>query len=256
MPPSATKTGIQAADILSHYAFGSIRLISKLGSFSPEYVFNKIRGQEDQLERELGVLWQETRIRSEPDPSDDDWDLSEQAYDYERFYWVGERWGYMKLRRYPVRSIQRMAFSFPNPDMTVFNVPLSWIRLDGDFGTIRVVPDRDAVLALFSGFMLSLFSGGRAIPASISVDYTAGFRAGTGSAEDSLYEHHADLLEHLKQSVVADILMDAFMPGSLSVSSDGQSQSMSLDVKNFLESHQRQRARLRDRLKGVMMTVV
>lgn len=251
-----TKTGISADDIRVNYTFGSLKFLAKINNLTDEYLRNKIRGQEDELERQLGILWEEKRIRSEPPVGDTDYDLIEAAYDYERDWFADERFGYLKLRRYPIRSIQRVVFTFPNPDTSVFAVPADWVRLDPDFGTIRLIPASNAIYGHFSAFMLSVFSGGRGVPASIIVDYTAGFRSGNKTVANTLTDDYADLLEHLKQSVIADILMDAFVPGSISVSSDGQSQSMSLEIQKFLDGHKEKREKFKHKIKGVILTVV
>lgn len=256
MAGQQTKSGVSATDILTNYTFGTLKTIAKINNLSGDYVFNKLRGQEDEIERELGILWQAQRIRSEPPVGATDFDLIEPAYDYETNFFYDNRWGFLKLRRYPVRSVERMVFTFPNPDSAVFTVPPDWMRIDHEFGSIRLVPTSAAIYGHFSAFMLSLFSGGRSVPASIVVDYTAGFRSGTLTVPETLSTNYADLLEHLKQSVIADILMDAFVPGSLSISADGESQSMTLDIQRFIEGHKEKRRMFKNKIKGVILTVV
>ena len=83
------------------------------------------------------------------------------AYDYYSNFFDGNRWGWIRLRRYPIQSVQSVVFAYPNIDNTVFTVPPSWIRVDEPFGLVRLVPDRVAVYASFSAYILSVFSGGR-----------------------------------------------------------------------------------------------
>ncbi len=256
MPATLSKTGLTAAEIREDYLFGTILSVVKKSALSDRYLCNKIRGQEDALERELGILWQATRIRSEPDPGDTDFDLIEPAYDYTSDFFVGESWGSLKLRRAPVRSVQRLVFAYPNIDAKTFTVPSKWIRLDRDYGFIRLVPDGLAVMTSFSGYILSVLSGGRGIPQTINVDYTAGFGAGNLDVATTLTSHYMDYLEHLKFSVVADIIRDSMLPQSGSINADGLSRSISLDFKNVLEQQKEQRKMLKDRIKGPAFTVV
>lgn len=252
----ATKTGITPAEIQADYLHGLVRHLTKTASFSESYLWRKIRSQEDEMERDLGILWRETRIRSEPDPADTDFDLIEPGYDYSHMYFAGERWGYLKLRRAPVRSVQRVLFVYPNADDRVFDVPTKWIRLDQQWGVIRLVPDGASILANFSAFMLQVFSGGRAIPQAIFVDYTAGFISGVKSVADSLDESYVDLLEHLKYSVMVDVLRDLVLPDSQSISTDGQTQSFSVQRDKLIEEQHARRQAMKQKIKGVMMVVV
>ena len=251
-----TKTGVTAGNIRADYWFGTVRSLIPLQDISDDYLTNKIRGQEDGMERELGLLWQEKRVRSEPKDAETDWDIFEQAYDYEADFFVGERWGFLKLRRYPVKSIQRVVFAYPNIDQKTFKVPTSWIRLEREYGYLRLVPDGLAIMTSFSGYVLSVLSGGRGIPATILVDYTAGFQTGTLDVKATLSADHNDLIEHLKYSVIADVLKDGFLPGSSSIAADGLSRSVSLELKGVYEEQHRQRQVFKDKYKGVIMTIV
>lgn len=251
-----TKTGITPAEIRQDYWFGTLSAFVKSDKLTESYLWRKIRAQEDEIERDLGILWKETRIRSEPDANDTDFDLIEPAYDYDSLFFSDDRWGYIQLRRTPVRSVQRMAFAYPNPDRATFNVPLTWIRLDQQFGFIRIVPDGASILANFTGYMFQVFSGGRGIPQSILIDYTAGFSSGVKSAADSLNDSYADLLEHLKSSVVADILRDAVLPSSFSINTDGESQTLSVQRKDILDEQHARRLAFKQKIKGIQMVVL
>lgn len=251
-----TKTGVTPAEIRQDYLIGTIETFIKRGRLTEDFLWRKIRAQEDEIERDLGILWKETRIRSEPDPNDTDFDLIEPAYDYDSMFFSEDRWGYIQLRRAPVRSVQRVVLAYPNPDRAVFTLPISWVRLDQQFGFIRIVPDGASILANFTGYMFQVFSGGRGIPQSIQVDYTAGFSSGVKSVADSLSDSYADLLEHLKASVIADILRDTVMPNSFTVSTDGESQSISLQRKDILDEQHARRMAFKQKIKGIQMVVL
>lgn len=245
----ATKSGITPAHLRADYLLGMVSHLKQVSALSDTFLENKIREAEDDLERDLNLYLATKIIRSEPKPGDTGYDLAEPAYDYETEFFAGERWGWVRLRRYPIQSVQRMVFAFPSLDSTVFTVPSSWIKVDDAFGLVRLVPTQAAVWASFTGYLFSLLAGGHSLPQSLFVDYTAGFKSG------ELASNHQDILEHLKQGAVLGLLEAAFTPGSLSTSADGISQSVSFEVKTYREGWQAKRAQLRNKLKGIRLTV-
>lgn len=249
MPEPTTKSGITAAD-LRGYLFGIVCHLKKAESFSDSYLEDKVRQAEDQLARDLGILFQKTVIKCEPQ-SGDAFDLEEPAYDYDSDFFLGERWGWLRVRRYPVRSVERMVFAFPNIESKVFTVPASWIRLDKLFGVIRLVPAQAAIYAPMTAYLLSLMGGGRDVPQAIFVDYTAGF---DGPNEIKL--HDQDILELIKRLAVLEIAADGLLPSSFASSGDGISQSFSWDLKTYREDTRKKESHLRDRIKGVRLAVV
>ncbi|MDO8357312.1 MAG: hypothetical protein Q7U76_13055 [Nitrospirota bacterium] len=251
-----TKTGILPNDIRSDYLFGLIQSIRPNSDFSEVYLLNKLRQAEDAIERDLGILLQTQVIVSEGVPGlaegvvGANCDIAEPAYDYSSDFYDGERWGSIRLRRYPVQSVQSVVFAYPNINSVVFTVPSSWIRLDGPFGLIRLVPDRVAIYASFTSYLLSLFAGGRGVPQSLFVNYTAGFGGGT-----KMIVNDTDLLEHVKRTVVVEIARDAMLPNSLSNSADGISQSISASLKDYRDEIKEDRKVFREKIKGVRMVV-
>ena len=252
-----SKSGITPNDIRSDYLFGLIQSVRPNGDFSDTYLMNKIRQSEDGTERDLGILLQTQVIRSEGVPGlgqnvpGSNCDISEPAYDYYSNFFDGDRWGWIRLRRYPIQSVQSVVFAYPNIDNTVFTVPPSWIRVDEPFGLVRLVPDRVAVYASFSAYILSVFSGGRGIPQALFVNYTTGFGGSAG-----MMVNNVDLLEHLKRVVLVEIARDAMLPNSFSNSADGISQNFSATLKDYREEITHDRKSLRDKIKGIRMTVV
>lgn len=249
--PFTSKSGIVVADIKNDYLFGLVSHLKQVTSFSDAYIENKIRGAEDDFERDLNILLNTKIIKCEPAPGDTAFDIKEPAYDYESDFFAGERWGWLRLRRYPVQSIQSVVLAYPSLDHTVFTVPASWVKLDGPFGLIRLVPDQAAIYASFTGFIFSLIAGGRALPQSLFVNYTAGFK---DAAE--LKANNQDILEHLKKVMVLDIATDAMTPGSFSTSTDGITQSVSVAVKDYRAEVEAKRRQLRDKIKGVRLAVL
>ena len=68
--------------------------------------------------------------------------------------------------------------------------------------------------------------------------------------------NNVDLLEHLKRVVLVEIARDAMLPNSFSNSADGISQNFSATLKDYREEITHDRKSLRDKIKGIRMTVV
>lgn len=256
MPLPSTKTGIVAADIRTDYLFGLIQSVRPNGDFSDTFLLNKIRQAEDSIERDLGVLLRTQVIVSEgkiglsSSVPGANCDIAEAAYDYSSDFFDGDRWGSIRLRHYPIQSVQSVVFAYPNIDNIVFTVPASWIRVDKPFGLVRLVPDKIAIYASFTAYMLSIFAGGRGIPQALYVNYTAGYGGGAGLADNDM-----DILEHVKRTVVVEMVRDGLLPGSFSNSADGISQSFSAALKDYREEIANDRKLFRDKIKGVRMVI-
>ena len=259
-----TKSGIEVEDFRKDDLFGLPSTLRKNADWSSTFLYNKIRAAEDELERTLGIYYKPQRIVCEPENRSvnpplikgTDYDVAEPAYDYSSDFYVGENWGGIRLRHYPIHTTPKptVTFAYPNIDHKIFTVPPEWIRLKGAYGQIRLVPASVTVYASFTAYILSVFSGGRGIPQSVFVDYTAGFD-GVNEKGD-LAGDFMDLLELTKQLAVLNILDAAFLPSSTSNSADGLSQSNSYAVKDFRTSYDKKLRQLRDRIKGVRLAVV
>jgi len=95
------------------------------------------------------------------------------------------------------------------------------------YGHVQVVPMSPAAAAL-SPFMLQLISSGRVIPNMIQLDYVAGLT--------DVINKYPDLVDAVKKTAVLRILEDSFLPQSGSISGDGLSQSMSMDMGKYEDS--------------------
>lgn len=259
MPTKETKSGIQIEDFRKDYLFGLPSTLRKSTDWSEDYLFNKIRAAENELERTLGIFYTPKRIVTEPKPilvKGKDYDIAESAYDYSSDFYVGDNWGGIRTRHYPVHvdPLPTVTFAYPNVDHRIFTVPSDWIRLRDDYGMIRLVPNSSSIVASFSAFILSVFSGGRSVPASIFLTYTAGFD-GVDEKED-LQDQYQDLLELTKELAVLNIIDNAFMPSSKSNSTDGISQSVSFQVKDYRTSYDKKFKNFMDKVKGIRLGII
>lgn len=149
----------------------------------------------------------------------------EAAYDYGPEMWQGERWGYIKTQSVPVIAVEGIRFVYPAPTQQFFAVPQDWVRVDRKFGHIRLVPATTAFTAPLNAFLMQAMGGGMTIPFMVQVRYTAGLT--------DVATKWPDLVDVIKRKAVLKLVMDSYLPQSGSVSADGLSQSMSMDLTKY-----------------------
>jgi hypothetical protein len=198
---------------------------------SDEYIWEKIRAAESELSHKLRVFLVPTHIFPDQPTQDQidalngqDW-VIESSPDYEAAMFAGDRWGYIVTREKPVISVTLMRWVYPTQNNGYFDIPVEWLSIDKKYGHIRVVPTSNAVLTSMAGFIMMNIAGGRDIPSMIRLEYTAGL---TNVSED-----WPEILDLIKKMAVLKIINDAFLPQSGSISADGLSESISLDIDKY-----------------------
>lgn len=204
-------------------------------SMSDSYLWDKLIAAEQDTQRDLGVFFQPTKIIPDDAPQDEIDALNaagipfaqEAAYDYEASFFRGDRWGYMVTKQKPIVSVDSVRFVYPSSFNQVFDLPKDWVRLDKHFGHIRIVPTSTGFAAPLAAYILQVLGGGHTVPFMIQIRYTAGL--------ENVSTNWLDLVDVIKKRAVLGIVADAFMPQSGSISADGLSQSMSVDVSKYYE---------------------
>lgn len=205
-------------------------------TLSDSYIYNKILVAEKELSRLLRVDFVPTVIvpweasQEELDALEEagaPW-KQEAAYDYGPEMWQGDRWGMMKTRSKPIISVQSMKFVYPAPGTSVFEVPADWLRMDRKSGQINLLPTSTAYLAPLNSFIMSSMTGGRHVPLMVQLRYTAGLKDVPGD--------WPDIIDLIKRKAMLKIVQDAFIPQSSSISADGLSQSMGIDITKYGEA--------------------
>jgi hypothetical protein len=211
---------------------------SLLGNkFAPTnpYLEGKLKSAEADAERRLRVFFEPVTVFAY-EPTDEEIAalpqgtryVEESAYDYEPASWGTEDWGYLVLRKSPVVSVESVVFFYPSPASGVFTMPKEWIRLDKKAGHLRFVPSGSTMsISAMSATMLSAMSGGRVVPQMIQIKYRAGLR--------NVANEYPDLVDLVKKMAVLRIVQDAYLPQSGSISADGMSQSISVDMSVYHE---------------------
>jgi hypothetical protein len=149
-------------------------------------------------------------------------------YDYGPSFFQGDTWGYIATRQKPCQSVQVMQFAYPDPAAMVFVIPQDWIRLDQKYGVIRLVPSTYAVTVPLSSFIMQAVAAGRTIPFMMNLTYVAGIA--NARAE------YPELIDVIKKKAVLKAIEDTFPVQSGSISADGLSQSVSVDMDKYRET--------------------
>lgn len=225
-------------------------------ALSDDYIYSKVLAAEAEVARQLRVFLQPTQIipddapQSELDEAEDG-DMpyaTEPAYDYDpQFFW-GERWGYIVTQYKPLQSVESIRFSYPAPTNQIFDIPQDWIRMDRRYGHIRLVPASKAFSAPLSSFLMQALGGGRTIPMMIRIRYVAGLK--------DVFADWPELIDLIFKMAVLKLIQDAFVPQSGSISADGLSESLGMDLDKYSDSLNHKMDDLRDAIHGVRYTVL
>lgn len=219
-------------------------------SMSSSYLLAKLKAAEAEASRQLRIYFAPTIIIPD-DAEQTEIDAletaniryaQEAAYDYDAHFFTGERWGYIVTQEKPIISVQSIKFAYPAPTQQVFEIPHSWIRMDKKHGHIRLVPASQTFSAPLSAFLMQALGGGSTIPFMIHVRYTAGL--------SNPEKDYPDLINLVKKMAVLSVMQDAFLPQSGSISSDGLSQSISMDVQKWHDGIEDKLDDLRDAIHG------
>jgi hypothetical protein len=182
-----------------------------------------------QIEQKLTIDIRPRKVVCNPQPGDI-YDVAESPYDYDLDNWIS--WGYLKLFRRPVQTVDKMSLIYPT-GQTIIEIPTtgktSWIKLYKQPGQIHLTPTAGSLTNILigrgqPGVLPYFFMGGMTnIPQLIWMDYTTGFP--NGRIPD-------DIAEAIGKTVAINILgiiSDAITQGEAnsSISADGLSLNIS-----------------------------
>lgn len=200
---------------------------------SDDYIWKKIRAAESEISHTLRVPLVPTRFFPVKPTKDQIAELDgmawgvDPAYDYTPDMFQFEKWGYMITRQRPIISVESLRFAYPSEDTGFFDIPNDWIRIDAKYGHVRLVPASPAIFTTMNAYIMTALAGARSVPFMMQLTYTAGLE--NASAD------YPELLDAIKKSAVLKIVADSFLPTSGSISADGLSQSISVDMAKYQE---------------------
>jgi hypothetical protein len=200
-----------------------------------DYLWGKLLAAESEVAHTLRVPLVPTQFFPYPPTADQiaalpagmPWAV-DPPYDYGPSFFEGDTWGYLATRQKPCQSIQIMQFAYPDPAAMVFVIPQDWIRLDQKYGVIRLVPSTYAVTVPLSSFIMRAVAAGRTIPFMLNLTYIAGIADARAD--------YPELIDVIKKKAVLKAIEDAFVPQSGSISADGLSQSVSVDMEKYRDT--------------------
>jgi hypothetical protein len=203
-------------------------------TLSASYIWEKLSAAEAEVSRTLRVKLQPTMFFPEPPTQDQidalgtmPWELDE-GYDYDPLMYAEDRWGLFQTHSSPLIEVKSVRFAYPAQGNNVFDIPQEWLQLDRKYGQVRIVPLSTSAVAQLTPMLMQLVAVGRVIPNMVRITYVAGLK---NAAAD-----YPELVDAVKKMAVLKILEDAFLPQSGSISADGLSQSMSLDMSKYEDS--------------------
>lgn len=206
---------------------------------SDEYLLSKLISAEHYVERRLRTFLTPREIvphvtsQEERDALTDAGNIVEDdpGYDFDVLKFRTDAWGLIELRHRPIIEIHSIKFAYPSQTTPMFDVPKDWMRVDKKYGKIQFVPVYSTFGPNFSGWLMSMFAGGRSIPLAVQVRYRAGLQDAT--------TRWPDLLNIISRLAVLDIINDQFLPTGGSSSVDGLSQTLNWNVnehKDLIDS--------------------
>ena len=217
-------------DRLLAASFGALQDIT----VTDEYIWQKVRAAESEVSHSLRVPLVPTRFfpltltdKQTEALEGMAWAI-DPPYDYSPDMFHFEKWGYFITRQRPIVSVERMRFAYPSQSEGFIDIPADWIRIDARYGHVRLVPSSPAVFAQMNAFIMTALAGSRSIPFMIQLEYTAGLT--------DVAQTYPELLDVIKKKAVLKVITDAFLPQSGSISADGLSQSISVDMSKYHES--------------------
>jgi hypothetical protein len=197
-----------------------------------DYIWSKLRAAEYEMAHELRVPLAPTAFfPSAPTPEQiaalngKPWGI-DPGYDYHPSdFQFNDKWGMIKLRNKPLHSVSRIRYAYPGGPTAHYDLPLDWLRVDKKYGMVQFVPSSTAFAAPLNAFVMQAIGNGRIIPLAIQISYVAGL--------DNVAANYPELLDAVLKKASIKILEDSFLPQSGSISADGLSQSLSVDMDKY-----------------------
>lgn len=235
-PAKSVKSLLFTRDIIVDELRADALMIAAAGAFpgvklSDDYIWQKVVAAEASIQRTLRVPLVSTKFFPiEPTQAQIDalngmpWQI-DTPYDYSNEQWQGDRWGFIFLRNKPLSSVESVRIVYPAQNVSLFDIPDDWIRIDQKYAYVRFVPTSTAAVTSVGAFLTTVLGGIRSIPQAFQVTYTAGLE---NAARD-----YPDLLDVIKKQAAVLIVQDSFLPSSGSISADGLSQSFGAKISDY-----------------------
>jgi len=223
---------------------------------SKKLIWRKYLAAEKDIARRLRVFFEPTEVlppsitqayKDSLDAASKPW-IDDPGEDWDPQMFSGRKWGWFSVRHRPITNILSIKFIYPGVDNELFDVPPSWFRPDKKYGTIQLVPDQDSIEAPLSAFWMRVVGGGRVIPHMLHLHYEAGI--------SDITNDYPDILDLVKRATVLRLLDDAFLAQTSSISADGISESVSIDLDKYRDAMDKSIKELKEEIHGIPSMVV
>lgn len=201
-------------------------------TFDPDYLYDKIIAAESDISHILGVRFVPTKFFPLPPtdaqlatiPDTMPYEV-DPGYDYTPDMFMRDQWGFVVLRNKPIISVDAINFAYPSAQSSFSIIPLDWVRYDAKYAQIQLVPASANAFIAMDTFVTTVLTGSRRVPFMIQYTYQAGL---TNAAKQ-----YPELIDVIKKKAIVKILEDSMLPSSGSISADGLSQTMAINMDNF-----------------------
>lgn len=203
-------------------------------TFTDDFIWNSVLAAESEMGKTLRVPLVPTQfypLSPEFDTTIADeiaalppgmpWEI-DAPYDYDPAFFIGESWGFIPLRWKPLIEVQTIRFAYPAPTTAFYTIPGDWVRKDRKYAHIRLIPASSPFVAPLNAFILQALGGGRTIPFAIQITYTAGIT--------DPWKTYPEMIDAIKKSAVLKMIENGFLPSSGSISADGLSESITVNM--------------------------
>ena len=216
--------------------FQNAGLLAFICTYDTDVLLAKLRAAESEISDRLRLFLEPTQVFCSDDdnaaaiaalPAETP-HVEDPGYDYNPDLFQGNTGGYLVARQRPIIAVQSYRFVYSNPQLSYFNVPASWIRLDKKYGHVRLLPNSDVSMLPLNAYLLTIFGGGRTIPNFIRLQYTAGIQ--------NIQTEYPALYEFIFRVCALNLIEDTFPGGSQSISVDGLSESQAFDLSIWRDS--------------------
>lgn len=219
------------------------------GPAGAAYLSNKLQAAEADVASKLGCFLEPTEVFPVPPTDDEVAALQgspyavEQPYDLPPDFVSFSNFGFVQLNQRPLNSITSIRLIHPSQNLTRFDLPLAWVRIERKYAQFTVAAVGSMGTFPMGMFVLQTLTGGRSVPLMMYVRYNAGLPA------------NHPMVPLVKDTILRlaayRSLTDRFTGQSESVSADGLSQSVSNDLSKWRDMINDDLKSIRDTIHGI-----
>lgn len=223
--------------------------------YSDDYLWDKLQAAESDVRASLGVPLQPTEFFAGIVPTqaqiaalDGRPYQLESGLDLPSMRFGSFEQPAFRMRERPLLTVSSFGVYLPTQGAPVIPIDTQWLTLDQRGGIVSIVARFVGVAFQQSAVVANVFMAGTPLPGVVRVQYTAGMTPD--------HPQFKDVVDVTQRLAGVRLMQDAMTPQSGSISTDGMSESSSLDVAKFEDSVNATLSRLRDTILGPVWGVL